>query len=212
MQPVLEMRAAYDHFVRAIDCELGTGSEGSLGDEVLDCGGYVLGQLDKALGHQYRSFFDVCDFLGVAMREHVSELLKPFTPADIEKGIPSYYPEIKPRMMTLRDGIAKLRAKKDIGKESALLDTVEEYDGALDRLFEDLRLIEASVGSCVEFKNQREDLEARAFASEERAIKAEARAEESEKVASRRFVINTVVALLSIGVGVAVTLLVQGTG
>jgi hypothetical protein len=89
MAPVIQQRDALDHIMRAQAAELGM-REG--GDD------YIATNLDKALGHCYRAFFDIADWLSTRLRERILDALKPHSTACIREVLPEYYARWRPRI------------------------------------------------------------------------------------------------------------------
>lgn len=128
IHPIKEQRDALDHIVRAEAVRLGLDGE-SRGED------YSLSQLDKAVGHLYRGFFDAADWLALSIRERISLALREYSNACVMAVLPTYYHEYKPFMIEACEDIAALRGKKDIGKDSQqIIDEVERYRAVLGRL------------------------------------------------------------------------------
>lgn len=70
VQPTLEQRSALDHICRAQAASLGL-------KDVDDPDTYASQQLDKALGHLYRGYFDAADWFSISIRDRISETLPP---------------------------------------------------------------------------------------------------------------------------------------
>ena len=127
IQPLKEHRDAYDHIIRVYSAKLGMNKSA---DE-----DYILTNMSKALGHEYRAFFDTADWISLVIRENINFKLKYM---DREKLIKCYpnYPQFKSMLLSLPDEIVKLREGKDIGKaSSSYYDIVEKYAGLLDKLY-----------------------------------------------------------------------------
>lgn len=125
LQPRNELCNALEHIIRAKAHEFGVGPQG-VGN------GYANDTLDKALGHEFRAFYDISDWLSIILREQISEELSRYAPDVIQKVIPDYYSKIRPQLETLPGRIASLRAKKDI--KGDILTEVAEYDKIVDEL------------------------------------------------------------------------------
>lgn len=127
LQPLKEHRDAYDHVIRVYATK-------NRINEVDDVDAYMQKNMSKALGHEYRAFFDTADWLTLICRERINKLLQGETRADIERKYPGYK-ELKKMLLSLPDEIAQLRENKDIGKESTtVLDEVDQYVKILDKL------------------------------------------------------------------------------
>jgi hypothetical protein len=123
IQPRNELCNALEHIVRSKARELGI----SRGDEDLE--GYWIANLDKALGHEFRAFFDVCDWLGMILREKIVKELEPYSPEVIEKAWPNYFTAVRPQLERIPQKIAEVRARKDISGD--VLSEVETYNRIL---------------------------------------------------------------------------------
>lgn len=128
LQPRNELCNALEHIIRAKAHELGLGSAVGVGPD------YEIDSLDKALGHEFRAFYDVCDWLSIILREEIARDLGRYSPEVIQKVIPEYYTTIRPKLDGIPGRIAALRAKKDIKAE--ILNEVLEYDRVLDELMQ----------------------------------------------------------------------------
>jgi hypothetical protein len=142
LAPVLQQRDTLEHIIRAKAAEIGIRPVG-------DPGSYVEANLDKALGHAYRAFFDVADWSSVIIREKVLNVLKPFPPEAIASGLPTYYAEIRPRIEDLSLEIANIRNSKDIGGDD-VLEEVRKYQGVVEELQSMWKKIRAAIPSIQE--------------------------------------------------------------
>ena len=126
-QPLKEHRDAYDHVVRVYAVQNHI-------SELDNPDVYMQKNMSKALGHEYRAFFDTADWLTLICRERINRLLQGKSGADIERKYPAYK-DLKRLLLSLPDEIALLRENKDIGKHSTnVLVEVEQYVKILDTL------------------------------------------------------------------------------
>lgn len=109
LQPIKEFRDAYDHFIRFL-CPNATSE-------------YKTKNLDKALGHEYRAFFDTMDYFCLVMRERIYKLKEGLSIEDVEKRVPHYF-KIKQKISKCCQEIAALRLEKDVMR---IEKTVERY-------------------------------------------------------------------------------------
>lgn len=121
IQPIKEMRDALEHIIRAYDKLL---SNESLDEK--DNDEYIKINLDKALGHEYRAFFDTVDFLSVTFRYKISEVLKDYSYNEIISVYPDYE-EWAVRLTEIPEEIADLRKRKDIGNTEDITSIVDKY-------------------------------------------------------------------------------------
>lgn len=127
LQPLKEHRDAYDHVIRVYAAKNHINEAG-------DSEAYMQKNMSKALGHEYRAFFDTADWLTLICREKINSLLQGKTRCDIEKKYPDYK-ELKRMLLSLPDEIAQLRENKDIGKNGTnVLNEVDQYVKILEKL------------------------------------------------------------------------------
>ncbi|MGB0745276.1 MAG: hypothetical protein ACPGSB_12195 [Opitutales bacterium] len=144
VQPINEHRHAWEHVVRARANELGLDAREPNTD-------YQETNLNKALGHEYRAFFDSADWLAVIIREDILKVLKPYSPKVIAAGFPDYYPTVRVRLDEINQSIADKRMDKDIAAEM-MLQSVEEYREVLDELVEIRKTVYRQVPSLQDFR------------------------------------------------------------
>ncbi len=127
LQPLKEHRDAYDHIIRVYSTQIGL-------NKVKDSDLYMQKNMSKALGHEYRAFFDTADWLTLICREKINKLLLGKNSEEIEKKY-SNYKELKRMLLELPTEIAQLRENKDVGKDNmSLLNEVDQYVKILDKL------------------------------------------------------------------------------
>lgn len=126
IQPRNELCNALEHVVRSKARELGVTSG------LEETSTYCQANLDKVIGHEFRAFFDVCDWLGMILRERTLAELEGYSVDAIHKAIPNYFSEIRPRLEKIPEKIAEVRSRKDIGGD--ILQEVEEYNRILGEL------------------------------------------------------------------------------
>lgn len=126
--PIKEHRDTLEHIIRAksVTLEMRQSQDES----------YIEMNLQKALGHEYRAFFDVADWLAVNIRETIQRLLTPYPNAAIAAVCPRYYGETRPKLELVTQKIAEIRASKDIANEVGIISQVEEYDKQIEWLLE----------------------------------------------------------------------------
>jgi len=137
MQPALEYRNAFDHSIRVDAATLGI-----LGDGNYE---YVLENSKKALGHVYRAFFDIADWLAIDIREQLFHLLgDSYSVSTIKAVLPKYYQEICPGIDQASKTIARLRGEKDVATEGILAGVVE-YKRLVEQLLDWLTSIAQAI-------------------------------------------------------------------
>lgn len=158
LSPVMQQRDAHAHCMRARVALLGLRGPGDSPDPSYCCeetrfeseqekDDYVRTNLDRALGHEYRAFFDAADWLAIVLRERLHHALDPFPHESISSVIPEFYSEILPRLDQADREIAAIRNRKDVGSGKDILLEVEQYSKVLKSLDQDYeRVIAAKAG------------------------------------------------------------------
>ena len=106
--------------------------------------------LDKALGHAYRAFFEEADWLSIILRERVQKELGEFSSSCINTVLPDYYPEWRPKLDEMAAKISKLRAEKDVADGIVIIPQVREYQQVLRDLTEIEGAIRARRGALLD--------------------------------------------------------------
>jgi hypothetical protein len=128
IQPFKEQRDALEHIIRARASEL------DIVKDIEDTAKYITGNLEKALGHEYRAFFDIADWVGIIIREKVTELMSPYSHECISRVFPLYYIDIRPKLERANLEIADLRNNKDLPKTENIVPGVEKYHAVINEL------------------------------------------------------------------------------
>lgn len=136
-----------EHRIRAKASELGLKNGGP--DEA-----YVRENLDAALGHEYRAFFDVCDWLSVQLRKKIRLTLEPYSTAALNAAVPDYYKEVRPQLEKITLEIAAGRSGKDIAVQGDLLQEVTRYNAVIARLKAFVVSLPAAVTALESFKQK----------------------------------------------------------
>lgn len=141
LQPLKEHRDAYDHIIR-VQSVLSKKISIENPDE------YMEKNMSKALGHEYRAFFDTADWLTLICRERINVLLNGKSIEDVKEKYPDYL-NLKKMLLELPQKIASFRENKDIGKtnESFMTD-IDKYAEMLNNLLK----------YCTELEKAMEDL------------------------------------------------------
>ncbi len=146
---VIQQRDAHDHIIRAYAAKVGV-KDFSGDAEQTDK--YIRTNLDKALGHEYRAFFDIADWLAILYREEITATLTTYSSQCIRTAVPNYYSEIVPRLERLHRDIEGIRSRKDIGLGDGILEEVTLYRSLLQTLDDDWVRIADSLGSMEQLK------------------------------------------------------------
>ncbi len=129
LQPNNELKNAWEHAIRAKGNELGlTGKPDNK---------YIENNLESVLSHEYRAFFDICDWLSINLRQRLIQTLQPYDNETINAVIPNYYIEIRPKADKFCDDIAKLRSSKDIAIDDEIIAHVGGYTTIINTLIEE---------------------------------------------------------------------------
>jgi hypothetical protein len=129
LQPRNELCNALEHIIRAKAFKLGMNT---VTPDFPNA--YEKDSLDKALGHEYRAFFDVCDWLAITLRTKIREALEKYPHDVISQVIPNYYSEIRPKLEGISERISVIRMSKDI--KGDLLGEIRQYNEILRELKE----------------------------------------------------------------------------
>lgn len=126
LQPMKEQKDAYEHIIRAYTrkCEKQSLSK--------DDKNYMAKNIEKAIGHEYRAFFDTIDYLTICLRELIAEELKGVSYQELIKIYPEY-DEYKKKLVDMPEHIAKCRELKDIGSNE-MLQFASSYGNTVDEL------------------------------------------------------------------------------
>jgi len=145
LQPMQEQRNALEHIIRARGVEAGVVTpelampgfpEGLTADQVRHAANiYCVKNYEKALGHEYRAFFDAADLFCILISEKVTSLMDDFTPDVVSTVFPDYYSVYWPKILGVKRAVSKIREHKDVGKGDTEPDIIN-YIGRLDELLE----------------------------------------------------------------------------
>ena len=116
--PTLEHRDALDHIMRyftLIDNE--------------DVSQRALDELDRALSHELRAYFDIADFVSLTIRKEIADSLKYISSRQIIK-IWKNYIEIKEDVVNISEEIAKIRQNR-----GSSIEHIEKYKPIMEKLF-----------------------------------------------------------------------------
>lgn len=156
LQPNNELKNAWEHVVRAKANELAVSGQ-QPNDE------YIKKNLDKVLGHEYRAFFDICDWLSLNLRSKIIDLLSPYDNGTINAVIPDYYTEIRPKLDEICKGIANLRSTKDIALTDDIQKHVNDYNTIINKLIADVTAISSRIPALEEYKRKNVVVESKGY-------------------------------------------------
>lgn len=137
LQPMKEQKDAYEHIIRAYTkkCEKQVLSE--------DDQQYMIKSIEKAIGHEYRAYFDTIDYLTICLRELITQELRDASYKEIIRVYPEY-DKYKRILTDIPERIAEYREKKDIGS-SEMLEFASEYGHIVDELIECYKYLSCDV-------------------------------------------------------------------
>lgn len=136
LQPLKEHRDAYDHMMRVF--YLPRRLENANVPSDFDRDDYIAKNVEKAVGHEYRAFFDMADWLTFICRQKIREELsiRRVKQAYTAKYGENEFQSVKELINTVSFEIAQYRTEKDIGKKEPPLSDVLNYKKTIDRLLE----------------------------------------------------------------------------
>lgn len=123
VQPFNELRHAYEHLVRCQANKLGVDGKPPDAD-------YQRASMGRTLGHEYRGFFDVADWLAIILRESIQNSLRTYSTACITASLPDYYSKDRVRVFEISEEIAKIRGDKDIARKKESEDDLVPMDAS----------------------------------------------------------------------------------
>ena len=127
IQPINELRNAFDHLMRVVAVWLNIKEQDNPSD-------YIVTHLDKSFGHVYRAGYDTVDFLTLTLKELIYSDLSGYSVRTIQEVIPNYYSDIRPAIYELNDEVTKYRSEKDVANSDArhLIEYVRDVKKIVD--------------------------------------------------------------------------------
>lgn len=108
--PTLEHRDALEHIMRYLNMTI----DGRISYEAVK-------QLDCAVGHEIRAYFDTADYLTISIRDSIARRLETIPNRRIKKNWKAYA-EVKTEVVNISDEIASIRKQKQ-----GSIDIVKKY-------------------------------------------------------------------------------------
>lgn len=136
LQPLKEHRDAYDHLIRVFTLAIKPDSE-------LDVEQYILDNIKKAFGHEYRAFFDMADWFTYICRKYVREELSFHSKRKKYKEKFDDFESVKKFINEVPYMIAKYREEKDVSNHEPILSEVTDYKNTIDRLLDIYKRVHA---------------------------------------------------------------------
>jgi len=151
LQPDNEWKNSAEHIIRAKGRELNL----TPAKEGQDNAKYIYDNLDAALGHEYRAFYDTCDWVSICFREMILNDLKVFDHETINAALPNYYSEIRPRIEKISQEISMIRCAKDIGDGEDILLQINKYKSLVEEIVSLYSDIRTKIPSLIDYKASR---------------------------------------------------------
>lgn len=124
---IIQQRDCLEHIVRAYYAWLNPESLKESKNGIFDSKEYIERQLEKALGHIYRAFFDAADWISILYREQISEIMSIYSLKTINTVFPNYCKKITPKIDKISMEIANIRNSKDIAHTNEVFGGVDHY-------------------------------------------------------------------------------------
>lgn len=105
LQPMKEQKDAYEHLIRAYTRKY---EKKTITKNDQD---YMLKNIEKAIGHEYRAYFDTIDYLTICLRELISTEINGLSYKDLIKVYPDY-DKYKKILINIPDQIVHYRGKR----------------------------------------------------------------------------------------------------
>jgi len=124
---------AHEHSMRATGIQKGL----KVGVDESEKESAIRDNLESAIKHEYRAFWDAADWVSILYRDKIYKLLVPYSTQCIKDIIPEWYSEMQPNIQEINEKIAGFREQKDGAKSiNAKLDEAKEYRNKIDYLKE----------------------------------------------------------------------------
>lgn len=127
LQPLKEHRDAYDHLIRVFTLAIKD-------DRELNIEQYILDNIKKAFGHEYRAFFDMADWFTYICRKYVREELSFNSKRKKYEEKYGDFESVKKFINEVPYMIAEYREKKDVSNHEPILSEVTDYKKTMDKL------------------------------------------------------------------------------
>lgn len=115
--PILEHRDALDHIMRYFDLK----NKNGLSEDAVK-------ELDRALSHELRAYFDIADYVCITIRQQIANSLKRINSKKIQK-VWSEYTDIKKRVVNVSEEIAEIRKNRN-----SSLTHIEKYKPVVEEM------------------------------------------------------------------------------
>jgi hypothetical protein len=145
LQPHFELNRAFDHLNRVKAAEFKLTE-----DTIPTIEKYIEDNYSKAIGHLYRAFFDVTDWLSMKIRKSITDTLQGYSNECINTVVPNYYSNIKPKIYQISNDIASIRNQKDIGNLGTR-GLMAKYEKIIYELNDEANKIKSATGALEEY-------------------------------------------------------------
>ena len=130
VQPIKEQRDALEHIVRVYSSLMLDNQIVQTYKDV-DRETYIRANMEKAIGHEYRAFFDAIDYITISIRENIYKEINKYEQKDLINVFPKYI-DFKEKLLEIPLKIANMREKKDVAGN--MLETARAYAELTDEL------------------------------------------------------------------------------
>lgn len=148
LQPIKEQKDSLDHIVRVYSNFYKLGDNSEYDED------YIKKNLDKAIGHIYRAYYDAADFLSVVLREKISANLNNFTYTEIVS-VWKDYETYRKKLIDFPDKMADLRLDKGVDKDTfEISKKISLYESAINELLDIYKIfvVEILPLLCIKYK------------------------------------------------------------
>lgn len=136
LQPLKEHRDAYDHLMRIFTLTIKSV------DEKFNAEEYIMDNVKKAFGHEYRAFFDMADWFTYICRKYIWEELS--YSIKRKKYAEKYdFQKTRDFINKVSYMIVKYREEKDVSNHEPILSEVLKYKDTMDKLLEIYKDVQA---------------------------------------------------------------------
>lgn len=147
LQPLNEFRAALDHLMRIVAIE---NLEEYKDKDDID-------ETKRLKSHLRRAFFDICDMISINYRNKIIDALEDYGVEEIQKALPNYYSEMRPRIEMISEEIASLRTEKRFNGDKKEETAVEDYPKVIEELQQYYKMVNAAMPSLIDIRNKKRE-------------------------------------------------------
>lgn len=127
LPPLKEQRDVLEHVSRVLAMQCGLLELDA--EEVED-------NLNKAISHAIRDFYDQAEFIGLNLREKIQNIFSSYSNEVIAIAFPKYYKIISPKLEKINRKLSKIRQEKDSAKLNKDINKIKSCKEAIFDLWE----------------------------------------------------------------------------